>query len=230
MKVIMPVWMIDESFVHLTKNAIESLGDVDLVIVDNGSTNGVGYVKNVAHAYIRNDENLGYAKAVNQGLERVKDEFVGIANNDIRLSPNWIEVVDEILEDSDDIGSIHLRMIEYEEPFDLGKDTWVGGKERWCSASFFVTRNFQRYDENYRNGGEDWDYWHRLRKEGYKQVYTNKAQYQHLDSYSRKRSPSQTEDDKYNEELYKEKWGMYPEEHLAYNYPSQFVIPWRPFP
>ena len=40
--VIMPVWILNEQLIELTKNAIESFGEVTLIIVDNASPMGGG--------------------------------------------------------------------------------------------------------------------------------------------------------------------------------------------
>ena len=85
----MPVWIINEELRVLTMQAIQSLGKVNLIIIDNGSPLGGGYLRSVADIYIRNKKNLGYAKAVNQGIKLSKNEMKAISNNDIRVSPNW---------------------------------------------------------------------------------------------------------------------------------------------
>src|SRR5689334_15620135 len=87
--VIMPVWAIDDETMVLTKNAVDSLRvtPIRLIIIDNGSTVGGGLMRQWADVYVRNKENLGYAKAVNQGLMLCRGKTVAIANNDIRVSP-----------------------------------------------------------------------------------------------------------------------------------------------
>ena len=96
MDVIMPVFILDHETLQLTEAAIESLGDVNLILIDNGSLFGGGKLREWADVYIRNRENLGYAKAVNQGL-KLADMMVAVANNDIIVSPNWKEVAYEAL-------------------------------------------------------------------------------------------------------------------------------------
>ena len=219
----------DETIINLTENAIESLGDVNLILIDNGSTFGAGALKGWADVYIKNKQNLGYAKAVNQGLDYLREEeLVTIANNDIRVSLNWWDVAQEIFNNKE-VGSLHYRMLSYDEPFELGNDTWIGGKERWCTSSFFTVRNVQRYDENYMNSIEDWDFWMRMRKK-YRQAYTNKAQYQHMDSFTRWKLPEIEEQDKKNREYFVEKWGEEPEALFDKEFPGEREKPWKPLP
>lgn len=231
MKVIMPVYSISDQFINLTENAVNSLGDgVFLIIIDNGSTHGAGQLREWADLYIRNKENLGYAKAVNQGLKMCDHgEIVAIANNDIRISPGWQKVSKAIMKDIS-VGSVHFRMIPYDQPFSPGDSVWIGDKERWCSSSFFVMRNVQLYDENFLNSYDDWDYWKRMRNKGFIQAYTNKVEYQHMDSFTQQLIENRKEIDKQNREYFKTKHGGYPEDLFEKEFPGMLALNWKPFP
>jgi len=70
----------------------------EVIVVDNGSTDGsVGYLKDMVERYghvvkaIFNEENRGFAHALNQGLEIAKGDFLVWLNNDTVLTPNWAE-------------------------------------------------------------------------------------------------------------------------------------------
>src|SRR5687768_3894839 len=139
--VVMPVWIQDEETLQLTLAAVESIRagapNCQLIIIDNASTHGAPVLRDLADVYLRNKQNLGYAKAVNQGL-KLSGKMVAIANNDIRVSVNWWDISAGIFGRSDKLASIHFRMIPYDQPFNPGITEWVSGKERWCSSSFFV--------------------------------------------------------------------------------------------
>lgn len=224
----MPVWATDPETINITENAIESLKSDRLIIIDNGSTIGGGQLRSWADIYIRNKENLGYARAVNQGLKLAGD-VVAVANNDIRLPANWKEVALDILRD-EKIGSVHFRMIPYDQPFNPGNETWAKGKEKWCSSSFFVMRNFLLYDEGFLNSLDDWDYWRRFREHGFFTAYTNRSEYQHLDSWTQMRVPERNANDARNLAHYIDKYGERPEEWFARTYPDQVNLPWKPMP
>lgn len=224
----MPVWATDPETISLTENAVQSLAADRLIIVDNGSTVGGGQLRQWADLYIRNKENLGYARAVNQGLKLAGD-LVAVANNDIRVSPNWKEIALETLA-LERVGSVHFRMLNYDEPFALGNETWPKGKERWCTSSFFVMKNFLLYDEHFLNSYDDWDYWARFRQHGVTTAYTNKAQYQHLHSYTQAKVGDRSENDRRNREYFTKKWGMSAEEHFEKLYPGELAKPWYPMP
>lgn len=230
----------NESLAELSRTAIQSIKtsepSAQLIVVDNGSTYGTGFSRNEADIYIKNRVNVGYPGGVNQGFALAKGSFVALANNDIKVTPNWWAVAEEIFTNPK-IGTVHFKMVGYDEDPNLGNQTWEGGKERWCSSSFFVVRReaFQVYDENYGAGGyDDYDHHHRMRdKAGWIQAYTNKAAYQHMDSVTYRtmeQEQARAERDKKNKEYFKAKHGMYPDEHFAKLFPEQLEVSWKPFP
>lgn len=240
LSVVMLTYDLTNELAQMSETAVNSIKfsvpDAELVIIDNGSIYGSGFTKSQADIYIRNKHNLGYPGGVNQGVLVSHGDFIAIANNDIKVSPNWWEVAQEIFENKK-VGAVHFRMDGYDEERPLGNETWLQGKERWCSSSFFVIRRgaFQVYDENYKQGGyDDYDHHHRMREiAGWYQAYTNKAAYQHADSltYRTMERPDQrNERDVKNREHFKSKFGEYPDEQFARLFPDQMLVQWRPFP
>lgn len=231
MKVIMPCWLVDEQLINLTQLACESFKGHELILMDNGSPMGKGVLRELADTLIVNKENLNYAGAVNQGLRLCADEtWVCVANNDIRVPENWSDVAEEIMRGHKNVCSVHFRMIPYDQPFNPGNDTWTGGRERWCSSSFFVVRPTQLYDLNFKNSYDDYDFWHRFRSRGYVQAYTNKAEYQHFDSSSVNKDPRHKKHQASNYEYYKKKHGEYPDVQFEKKFKEQMNLPWKPFP
>lgn len=65
----------------------------EIIIVDNHSTDGaVEYIRqhHPDVILIRNDANLGFARAVNQGIEAAHHEYLWILNQDIRIRPGCL--------------------------------------------------------------------------------------------------------------------------------------------
>jgi len=67
-----------------------------VVIIDNGSALGTEsalreMVKRLGGIYHKNDVNMGYAYANNQGLRLAKGEIVCFLNNDIIAQPGWLD-------------------------------------------------------------------------------------------------------------------------------------------
>ena len=74
-----------------TKACIESIEantrDFELFVVDNGSK------PPFEKPCIRNEENLGFPKAVNQGIEVAKGDVIAILNNDVIVTKGWLEIL-----------------------------------------------------------------------------------------------------------------------------------------
>lgn len=225
MDLILPCYLINADLIDLTARAIESFGEVHRIIIDNGSIIGGGFLRSQAHVYIRNNQNIGYAKAVNQGLKLCTEGYIAIANNDVRVSPNWQQVAEKVLEESNTY-SCHFRMTDYDTPFKYGEETFNTGKERWCTSSFFVIKNLSSllYDERYLNSYDDWDYWMRVRNKGFHTAYTNRACYQHHHSSTQILVPDREIQNQKNREYFKSKWGSYPEDLFSKEFPDQMML------
>lgn len=214
--VIIPCWINDEETWKVTNECIESFrasGEVELVVVDNASTVGAGYLRNMADIYIRYPKNLGYTVAINDGIKIANGNMLALANNDIRIAPNWIEVCREILKNTE-IATVHPKMTDYDTPFTFGNT--VKDDERLCQNSLTVTCHHDLlFDEGYGIGGgaDDWDFALKVRKLGYSRVYTDKTCFQHKHSFSLKQlGPERQKIVEQNNALFKSKWGMEKEE------------------
>lgn len=72
----------------------------ELIIIDNGSTLGCKSCNYFKHAdiLIRNEKNLGFAPAVNQGVAVARGEFLLFLNNDLYIWENFLEDLLEVFE------------------------------------------------------------------------------------------------------------------------------------
>lgn len=105
--VVVPVY----NKVHLTKRFLESLlrnsGRVEEVwVVDNGSTDGTPAMLEeyapkfkewrIRFGILRNESNIGFGRACNQGIRQATGDWIAIVNNDTWLMPNWdVELIRE---------------------------------------------------------------------------------------------------------------------------------------
>jgi GT2 family glycosyltransferase len=92
---------------ELLAEALESLErqtvDHDVVVVDNGSTDGTAAL--LAERFpkvriIRNDRNLGFGPAINQAVETIDTPVVVLVNNDVVCEPQFVERILEPFGDS----------------------------------------------------------------------------------------------------------------------------------
>lgn len=221
----MPAYTLNESIQRLTENAIESIGNVPLIIIDNASPQGGGYLRSKSDIYVRNKENLGFGKAVNQGIRLSRTRYVAIVSTDVRLSPNWKEVALESFDKN--TFSVHFRMTDYDVPFVYGNALVRTGKERWCTAATFVLDKEKEifFDEEFFNSFEDYDLFFRVRQAGYETVYTDKACFQHHHSFTQRFTGFKNTDK--NKELFKKKHGEYADVFFAQEFPEQMAIDYR---
>ena len=77
-----------------------------LTVVDNGSTDEtLDYLRSQPDIrVIANKENVGYGGAINQGFEAEPTRFVCVMNNDIVVSPGWLETMIQTLQENSEIG------------------------------------------------------------------------------------------------------------------------------
>ena len=80
--------------------------DYGIVIVDNGSNPPFPSGSMTDPTIIRNDTNLGYPVAVNQGIRAAKGEVVILLNNDCIVPPGWLERIVGWLDSYDIVGTV----------------------------------------------------------------------------------------------------------------------------
>lgn len=74
--------------------ALRECGGVDeIILIDNGSDPPFTkpYTGFIDCQLLRNEENLGFPKAVNQGIAAAKNPIVVLLNNDVIVTPGWAE-------------------------------------------------------------------------------------------------------------------------------------------
>ena len=102
---------------EILKSCLESLkegvteleGDWEVIIVDNGSTDGsVRYLKsqNLKLRLILNKKNLGFAKAVNQGIKKAAGKNLLLLNSDIICKKSAITKLVKFAEKKESLGLV----------------------------------------------------------------------------------------------------------------------------
>lgn len=167
-----------------TKRCIESLRrhtrePYELILVDNASSDGTGdYLRTQDATVILNRQNMGCAKAWNQGVRASRGEVIGILNNDIVVTRGWL---DGLLAFMKQAGHGIVSPAAREGPLDYDLDAYAVEFTRSCGsaarselygACLLINREvFDRvglFDEAFAYGGcEDIDFFWRAKAAGY---------------------------------------------------------------
>ena len=105
-----------EAFFESLEDDCELLGEV--IIIDNGSNDASReYINGLNLSFpivlIENDENRGFAPAVNQGIEKAKFDYIFSLNNDTQVKKGSIAKMAELISSDDNIFSVQSKMLQY---------------------------------------------------------------------------------------------------------------------
>ena len=106
-----------------------------VVIVDNGSSEDVAHEADQNNLeVIRNETNLGFAHACNQGIAHTHGDFVVILNNDTIVTPGWLERLMWHMRDDRSIGI-------------LGVTTSYAGSEQQIPSDYKTEKQLYDFSE-----------------------------------------------------------------------------------
>jgi len=89
----------------------------ETIFIDNASSDGsVEYVREHFKdvKVVANRDNLGYAKAANQGMQMSKADYVMVLNPDLILTPNYLELIIKKCEQDPKIAAITGKVLKYD--------------------------------------------------------------------------------------------------------------------
>ncbi len=170
-----------------------------VIVIDNGSSDGtIDYIFQRGFAFERNSSNLGFIKATNQGLERLKPgEHALLLNDDVQITdPQWLA---RLVADLDDptVGAVGpvsnyaagLQDVRHSPSLPLTHET------KTLIGAFMLIRadavkKVGLLDERYgHNMFEDFDYCFRLANAGYRLLVDRRVFILHRGSVTLKREP-----------------------------------------
>lgn len=202
----------------------------EVIIVDNGSTDETNLliekVDNII--YLKNEKNLGFAKACNQGAKIAQGEYLLFLNNDTVALPLWLNVLIDELKQNSNTGIVGSKLIYPDktiqhagvifsnkgEPYhihnkkhNLNKE--ANKKKRFLAitgACLAIKRNLfkqvEGFDEIYKNSYEDIDLCLKVASLGFSIVYCPESCLYHYESMSHGRF----DNDHSNFQRFKTKW------------------------
>ncbi|OPX39478.1 MAG: hypothetical protein B1H11_02960 [Desulfobacteraceae bacterium 4484_190.1] len=203
----------------------------ELIVVDNASTDGTKeFMKNLKTKVttITNVENLGFAKACNQGARAASGKYLVFLNNDIIPLPGWLVEMLRVIESDEGIGVVGSKLLFPDGtiqhagvvissnglPYHLYRgcpDKIEGANKQRdfqivTAACMLIERkcyfDVGGFDERYINGCEDIDLCLKVRKINKRVVYTPRSVLIHFEGQSEGRQDEMN----YNRRLLMGKW------------------------
>ncbi len=235
--IIIPVW----NQLDITRRCIESIKShteypCSLILIDNCSDAATGnYLKNLADKngsinLIRNEENIGFIKATNQGLKISSSPYVCLMNNDTIATKGWLGKMVQLAESDSRIGLVNpksespgtLSLEEYSLRLSHNKGQYVETNQCMGFCMLIKREVIDRIgylDEIYGMGGfDDTDFSKRTDLAGYKCVCAKEAYVYHDWHTSFGKDENREKLVRKNEEIFVNKWGRY----LRIGYPITY--------
>jgi GT2 family glycosyltransferase len=190
--------------------ALQTYKNVEVIVVDNGSTDGSAQFLKDNYSWVRLihfERNTGFSVAVNEGIHEARGSYITLLNNDTVAENTWIEELVRALNEHPDAGSVACKMLAYDDKTILdgagdgyrrgGLPGRIGHREKdlgqfdtgryvlgACGGAAMYRRElFDKiglFDEDYFAYLEDVDLGLRAQSAGYKCFYTPSAVVYHL--------------------------------------------------
>jgi len=184
------------------------------IIVDNGSDDGTADWLAQANLklngqLLKNTENLGFAKANNQGAEVARGNFLLLLNNDTIVAENFLSEMMNVFTEERAVGAVGARLVHpgkgtiqhagvivlssgmpdhihfglaMDHPLVMERKPYFGVTGACLLTPKQLYLDMGGLDEEYVNGWEDMDYMQKLHQAGYNVFYEPKALVYHYES------------------------------------------------
>lgn len=223
--IVIPAYICDIELVQVFTKMLESLKkhtpeEYELIIVDNGSKYMQEEMMEVADIYIRNKENMGFTRAINQGAGvATYDEYNGyyvFLNDDLELTPNWLErLIEPLTWDVDTLKTKGFPVVSTIRYGDADPEGEMEGYEEevkfgciWAIDQSSFRRNYFGLDEQFKQRWSDTDLWKRIHMvNGLTTVKNLKGFVYHRGKATLNKVDPDDKQYEIEKELYLKKWG-----------------------
>lgn len=204
--------------------------DKEILIIDNGSTDNTPAIITKFHPQInviRNEQNLGFAKACNRGSHNASGDMLIFLNNDTEVTTGWIASLVDCITCKINIGVVGCKLLYPDNSVQHAGVAFSSIKvhhiyrnfsplhpatnknrelQAVTAACMLVPRklflSLGGFDESFINGFEDLDFCFRARKKGAKVMYTSACVITHHES----KTPGRHTHHDQNARLFASRW------------------------
>lgn len=229
--IIVVVW----NQIRVTNRCLESVirntqADYRIIIIDNASDDETkiyvdSFVKKHGNKVIllRNETNIGFLKAANQGLRKSTAKYTCLLNNDTIVTKGWLDELMGVAEANSDLGILNPSSTTLGQKVPLKDIDKYAGKIKIYQGEYiemaqasgfcmFITRELINaiglLDEIYGIGYfEDTDYCRRAKEAGFKIARVKASYIYHQENASFIKLKRRDEVFKANRKIFEERWG-----------------------
>lgn len=185
----------------------------EIIIVDDASTDNTSNIKKIIKniTVLNNKKNIGFLKSCNGAAKIAKGEYLVFLNNDTEIGNHWLDEMLDVFNRFDKVGLVGCKLIypsgvlqeaggiiwENGEPWNLGKGenpmlpewNYVRQTDYVSGAAIMISKNLwdsvNGFSEEFAPCYfEDTDLACKVRKLGYKVIYTPHAEVVHFEGMS----------------------------------------------
>ncbi len=210
----------------------------EVIVVDNGSSDGTAAFLGQLGGDVRvitNADNLGFAKACNQGARLARGKYVVFLNNDTIPLQGWLSALVADAEAHPEVGIVGSKLLfdngtiqhagvvfmrRHLSPYHLYRSAApdqpaVNRRREFqavTAACMLIRRDLfeevRGFDEGYLNGFEDVDLCLRVREKGRRVIYQPRSVVYHLESQTPGRKAQEEHNSRYLQQRWAQQWWL----------------------